>query len=158
MIEHGGETRWCTGDKSTQQSAIQEDATATTAAIPTKDGRRRRGAGQGNNEVEEDYNRGARNCCLDAANAKAKEAAQRELKKDTFNALQLPGQVKASTSIRVGLNSFPPQGSPGGFLWDDLTLRHCHTPQPRPTFQLRDFWGILSAFLGQKSFFSPEMC
>jgi hypothetical protein len=42
--------------KNTQQSAIQEAATVTTAAIPTKEGRRRRGAGQGNNKVEEDYN------------------------------------------------------------------------------------------------------
>ncbi len=40
-------------------------------AIPTKEGRRRQGAGQGNNEVEEDFDWGA----LDAANARAKEAA-----------------------------------------------------------------------------------
>jgi hypothetical protein len=85
--------------KHTQQSAIQEGATATTAAIPTKKGRRRRGAGRGNNKVEEDYDRGARDCRLDAANARAKEAVQRKLKKDTVNALQLPGQAKASTSI-----------------------------------------------------------
>ena len=51
-----------------------------------KEGRRRQGAGQGNNEVEEDYDRGA----LDAANARAKEAAQRKLKKDTVDALQPP--------------------------------------------------------------------
>ncbi len=46
MIERKEETRWCTGDKNTQQSAIQEGATAMTAAIPTKEGRRRRGAGR----------------------------------------------------------------------------------------------------------------
>jgi hypothetical protein len=51
-----------------------------------KEGRRRRGAGQGNNEVEEDYDRGA----LDAAKARAKETAQRKLKNDTVNALQPP--------------------------------------------------------------------
>jgi hypothetical protein len=62
-----------------------------TGSIPTKEGRRRRGVGQGNNEVEEDYDRGARDRRLDAANARAKEAAQRKLKKDTLNALQLPG-------------------------------------------------------------------
>jgi hypothetical protein len=99
MIECKGETRLCTGDKNTQQSAIQEGTTATTAVIPTKKGRRRWGAGQGNNEVEEDYNRGSRNQRLDAANGRAKEAAQRKLKKDTFNALQLPGQAKASMSF-----------------------------------------------------------
>jgi hypothetical protein len=77
--------------KNTQQSAIQEGATATTGAISTKEGRRRRGAGQGKNEVEEDYDRGACNRRLDAANARAKEAAQRKLKKDTVNALQLSG-------------------------------------------------------------------
>jgi hypothetical protein len=85
--------------KNTQQSAIQEGATATTAAISTKKGRRRRGVGQGNNEVEEDYNQEARDCHLNAANARAKEATQRKLKKDTVNALQLPGQAKASASI-----------------------------------------------------------
>ncbi len=79
MIECEGETRWCTGDKNTQQSAIQEGATATTAAIPTKEGRRRQSAGQGNNKVEEDYDWGARGCRLDAANARAKEAAQKEV-------------------------------------------------------------------------------
>jgi hypothetical protein len=52
-----------------------------------KKGRRRRGTGQGNNEVEEDYNQGACNCCLNTANARAKEAAQRKLKKDTVNSL-----------------------------------------------------------------------
>ncbi len=61
------------------------------AAIPTKEGRRRRGAGQGNNKVEEDYDRGARDRHLDAANARAKEAAQRKLKKDIVDVLQLPG-------------------------------------------------------------------
>ncbi len=60
-------------------------------AIPTKEGRRRLDAGQGNNEVEEDYDWGACNCCLNATNARAKEAAQRKLKKDTVDALQLPG-------------------------------------------------------------------
>jgi hypothetical protein len=70
--------------KNTQQSAIQEGATVTTGAIPTKEGRRRRDAGQGNNEVEEDYDWGA----LNASNARAKEAAQRKLKKHTVNALQ----------------------------------------------------------------------
>jgi hypothetical protein len=88
MIEREGETRWCTGDK--KHTTISHSrgcgATATTGAIPTKEGRRRRGAGQGNNEVEEDYDRGA----LDAANARAKEAAQRKLKKDTVDALQPP--------------------------------------------------------------------
>ncbi len=59
----------------------------TRGAIPTKEGRRRQGAGQGNNEVEEDYDRGARNCRLNAANARANEAAQRKLKKDTVDAL-----------------------------------------------------------------------
>ncbi len=59
MIEREGDTRWCTGDKNTQQSAIQEGATATMAVIPTKVGRRGRGVGQGNNEVEEDYDQGA---------------------------------------------------------------------------------------------------
>jgi hypothetical protein len=53
MIEYKGETRWCTGDKNAQQSAIEDGATATMAAIPTKEGRRRCGAGQGNNEEEE---------------------------------------------------------------------------------------------------------
>jgi hypothetical protein len=55
--------------------------------------------GQGNNKVKEDYNQGARDCHLDAANARAKEAAQRKLKKNTVNTLQLPGQAKASASI-----------------------------------------------------------
>ena len=63
--------------KNTQQSAIQEGATAMTAAISTKEGRRRRGAGQGNNEVEEDYDQGACDFWLKAGNARAKEAAQR---------------------------------------------------------------------------------
>jgi hypothetical protein len=86
--------------KNTQYSATpQEGATATTAAIPMKEGRRRWGAGQGNNAVEEDYNWGACNRRLDAANVRAKEAAQRKLKKDTVNALQLPEQAKASASI-----------------------------------------------------------
>ncbi len=53
MIERKGETRWCTGDKNAQQSAIEDGATATMVAIPTKEGRRRCGAGQGNNEEEE---------------------------------------------------------------------------------------------------------
>ncbi len=44
--------------KNTQQSAIQEGATATTADISTNEGRRRRGTGQGNNKVEEDYDQG----------------------------------------------------------------------------------------------------
>jgi hypothetical protein len=56
-------------------------------AIPTKEGRRRQGAGQGNNKVKEDYDRGARDRCLDATNARGKEAAQRKLKKDTGDAL-----------------------------------------------------------------------
>ncbi len=60
-------------------------------AISTKEGRRRRSAAQGNNKVEEDYDWGACDRCLNAANAKAKEAAQRKFKKDTVNALQLPG-------------------------------------------------------------------
>ncbi len=77
--------------KNTQQSAIQEGATATTAAIPTKEGRRRRGVGQGNNKVDEVYNQGAQDCCLNAANTRAKEAVQRKLKKDTVEALQLQG-------------------------------------------------------------------
>jgi hypothetical protein len=77
--------------KNTQQSAIQEGATATTVAILTKESRRRRGTGQGNNEAEKDYNRGDCDHHLDAANARAKEAAQRKLKKDTVNALQLLG-------------------------------------------------------------------
>jgi hypothetical protein len=101
MIEHKGEIRWCTCDKNTQQSAIQEGVTATTASILTKKGRRRRGAGQGNNEVEENNDQGARNRCLDIANVtREKEAAQRKLKKDTVNALQLPVQAKASARIR----------------------------------------------------------
>jgi hypothetical protein len=73
MIEREGETRWCTGVKNILQSGIQEGVTATTAAIPTKEGRRRRGAGQGYNKVEEDYNWGACDCLLDAANARAKD-------------------------------------------------------------------------------------
>ncbi len=77
--------------KNAQQSAIQEGVTATTAAIPTKEGWRRRGVGQGNNEVEEDYDQGACNHRLDAANSRGKEAAQRKLKKDTVDAPQLPG-------------------------------------------------------------------
>jgi hypothetical protein len=92
MIEHKRKTRWCTVTKNTQQSAIQEGVIATTAAIPTnKEGRRRRGAGQGNNEVEEVYNWGAHDHRLNAANARAKEAAQRKLKKVIVNALQFPG-------------------------------------------------------------------
>ncbi len=39
--------------KNAQQSAIEDGATAMMAAIPTKEGRRRCGAGQGNNEEEE---------------------------------------------------------------------------------------------------------
>jgi hypothetical protein len=39
--------------KNTQQSAIEDGATATMAAIPIKEGRRRCGAGQGNKEEEE---------------------------------------------------------------------------------------------------------
>ncbi len=63
-----------------------------TAAIPTKEGKRRWDARQGNNEVKEDYNRGARDRRrLNATNARAKKAAQRNLKKDTVNALQHPG-------------------------------------------------------------------
>ena len=56
MIECKGEARWgCTGGyKTTQQSAIQEGATATTVAILTKEGRRKWGMGQGNNKVEQD--------------------------------------------------------------------------------------------------------
>ena len=91
MIERKGETRWCTSVKNTKQSAIQEGATARTAAILTKEGRRRQGTGQGNNKVEEDYHQGACNCRLVPANARGKEAAQRKLKKDTVNALQLLG-------------------------------------------------------------------
>ncbi len=54
MIERKGETRSCTGDKNAQQSAIEDGATARMAAIhPTKEGRRRCGAGQGNNKEEE---------------------------------------------------------------------------------------------------------
>jgi hypothetical protein len=77
--------------KTTQPSAIQEGATVTMAAIPTKEGRRRWGMGKGNNEVEEDYKQGACDCCLDAVNVRAKEAAQRKLKMDKVDALQLPG-------------------------------------------------------------------
>jgi hypothetical protein len=62
-----------------------------TVAIPPKEGRRRWGAGQGNSKVEEDFNWGARDCCLAAAHARAKRAVQRKLKKDTVDALQLPG-------------------------------------------------------------------
>ncbi len=47
--------------------------------------------GQGNNEVEEHYDWGACDRCLGAANVRAKEAAQRKMKKDTVDALQLPG-------------------------------------------------------------------
>jgi hypothetical protein len=57
--------------KNTQQSAIQESATTTTRAIQTKEGRRRRGAGQGNNEVEEDYDQRACDHHLNATNARA---------------------------------------------------------------------------------------
>jgi hypothetical protein len=39
--------------KNTQQSAIEDGATAKMASIPIKEGRRRCGAGQGNNEEEE---------------------------------------------------------------------------------------------------------
>ena len=39
--------------KNAQQSAIEDGATATMAAIPIKEGRRRCGAGQGNNKEEE---------------------------------------------------------------------------------------------------------
>jgi hypothetical protein len=39
--------------KNTQQSAIEDGATATMVAIPKKEGRRRCGAGQGNNKDEE---------------------------------------------------------------------------------------------------------
>ncbi len=81
MIEREGGTRRCTGDKNAQQPAIEDGATATMAAIPTKGGRRRCGAGQGNNE-EEQKDRGARDRCLNAANSRAKEEVQRKLKKD----------------------------------------------------------------------------
>ena len=40
-------------DKNAQQSAIEDGATAMMVAILTKEGRRRCGAGQGNNEEEE---------------------------------------------------------------------------------------------------------
>jgi hypothetical protein len=46
--------------------------------------------GQGNNKVEEDYDWGACNRCLDAANARVKETAQRKLKNNKVNTLQLP--------------------------------------------------------------------
>ncbi len=39
--------------KNAQQSAIEDGATATMATIPTKEDRRRCGAGQGKNEEEE---------------------------------------------------------------------------------------------------------
>ena len=39
--------------KNRQKSAIQQGATETTQAIPTKEGRRRYGAGQGNNKEKE---------------------------------------------------------------------------------------------------------
>ncbi len=65
--------------------------TATTGAVPTNEGRRRQGVGQGNIKMEEDYDRGTRHHHLDTANARAKEAVQRKLKKDTLNTLQLPG-------------------------------------------------------------------
>jgi hypothetical protein len=39
--------------KNAQQSANEDGATATMAATPTKEGRRRCGTGQGNNEEEE---------------------------------------------------------------------------------------------------------
>jgi hypothetical protein len=57
----------------------------------TKESRRRQGAGQGNNKVEEYYDQGACNHCLDTANVRAKEAAQRKLKSDIVDALQLLG-------------------------------------------------------------------
>ncbi len=64
-----------------------------TAAILTKEGRRRWGAWQDNNKVQEDNDRGTCHRCLDATNrrTKAKEAAQRKSKKDTVNMLQPPG-------------------------------------------------------------------
>jgi hypothetical protein len=57
MIECKGETRGVQVIKNTQQSAIQEGVTATMVAMPTKEGRRRWGMGQGNNanEVEEGH-------------------------------------------------------------------------------------------------------
>jgi hypothetical protein len=47
MIEHKGETRWCAGDKNTQQSAIQEGATARMVAILTNDKGEQEEAGGG---------------------------------------------------------------------------------------------------------------
>jgi hypothetical protein len=44
--------------------------------ILIKEGRRRWGVGQGNNDVEEVDDQGAQDFCLNATNARAKEAAR----------------------------------------------------------------------------------
>ena len=64
--------------------------TARTAAILTKEGRRRQGTGQGNNEVEREDGRGAQDRRLDTANMSAKVPAHWNSKKDTAYALELP--------------------------------------------------------------------
>jgi hypothetical protein len=99
MIERKGKTRWCTGDKKHTTISLSRGCDCDDGSHSDKKRQDEVGRGQGNNEVEEDYDRGACDHRLDAANARAKEAAQRWLKKDTVNALQVPGQAKASASI-----------------------------------------------------------
>ena len=83
-----------------QQSAIQKVVTVMMVTILTKkQGRRRRGAGQGDNEVEEDDNQGACDHLLDTAYAREKEAGGWKSKKDIVDELELLGQAKAIASV-----------------------------------------------------------
>ncbi len=88
MIERKGETRWCTGDKNAQQSAIEDGATATMAAIPTKEGRRRCGTGQGNNKEEERSGSLRSSPWRHQFEGKGRSAKEVE---EGLDALQLPG-------------------------------------------------------------------
>jgi hypothetical protein len=91
MIEHEGETRWCTADKKHTTVSHSRGCNCNNGDHSGKGGQEEAGCGAGKQRLEEDYDRGAHNCCLDATNARAKETAKRKLKKDTANTLQLPG-------------------------------------------------------------------
>jgi hypothetical protein len=77
----------------------------------------------------------------------------RTYQKSTGASFFIPARTHITPKL---LNSFSPRGTPGGSPWDDVTIRHCHNPHPHPSFQLSNFWGILSIFLGQKSIFHPR--